>query len=367
LLQLVRAQDTVARLGGDEFAVIQSGVSGREGASNMADRIVREIAKPYEIMGTNVEIGTSVGVALFPADSSDQSELLHQADIALYAVKKAGRNAFSHFEPTMREGDERELDANALLEAIDRDQLELFYQPIVEARNGELRGLESFIRWHHPKEGLLTAEQFIPRVEQLHLSPAIGRWVLDATFKQHKQWRSIGLPTVPITVNISSAQFTSQDLLGEISELAKHYDTSLEWLRLDIKEDAILRDVNQAMRKLTALRDHGVAAQLDNFGKGIISLGFMNQLPFIGVKFDASNLQQAGEYNMNVAILSVIKGIARVLNAKLTITRVENEDTAAWLRKQEIDQLQGFGIGEPMPAGQVADWLDKFAKKLTRH
>jgi EAL domain-containing protein (putative c-di-GMP-specific phosphodiesterase class I) len=121
------------------------------------------------------------------------------------------------------------------------------------------------------------------------------------------------------------------------------------------------------MRKLTALRDHGVAAQLDNFGKGIISLGFMNQLPFIGVKFDASNLQQAGEYNMNVAILSVIKGIARVLNAKLTITRVENEDTAAWLRKQEIDQLQGFGIGEPMPAGQVADWLDKFAKKLTRH
>lgn len=365
LLQLVRSQDTVARFGGDEFAVMQSGVSGREAASNMADRIVQEIAKPYEIMGTKVEIGTSVGVALFPADSSDQNELLHQADIALYAVKKAGRNAFSHFEPTMRASDERELDANALLDAINRGQLELFYQPIVEARNGELRGLENFIRWHHPKEGLLTAEQFIPRVELLHLGPAIGHWVLDATFKQHRQWRSsIGLPIVPITVNVSSDQFASQDLLGEISELAKHYDTSLEWLRLDIKEDAILRDVNQAMRKLTALRDNGVAAQLDNFGKGLISLGFMNELPFIGIKFDASNLQQAGEYNVKVAILlNMIKGFARMFNAKLTITRVENEDTVAWLRKQEIDQLQGFCIGEPMPAGQVADWLDKYAKK----
>lgn len=362
LLQLVRAQDTVARLGGDEFAVIQSGVSGRETASIMADRIVREIAKPYEIMGTKVEIGTSVGVALFPADSSDQSELLHQADIALYAVKKAGRNAFSLFAPTMREGDERELEANALLEAMERDQLELFYQPIVDARNGELRGLESFIRWHHPQDGLLTAEQFIPRVEQLHLSPAVGRWVLDATFKQHRQWRAIGLPIVPITVNISSAQFASQDLVGEISALAKHHDTSLEWLRLDIKEDAILRDVNQAMRKLTVLRANGVATQLDNFGKGFVSLGFMNHLPFIGVKFDASALQQAGDSNVNVAVLSVIKGIARVLNAKLTITRVENEATAVWLRKQEVDLLQGFGICEPMPAGQVADWLDKFVK-----
>lgn len=267
----------------------------------------------------------------------------------------------------MREGDEREPDANALLEAIDRDQLEIFYQPIVDARNGELRGLESFIRWHHPKEGLLAAEQFIHRVEQLHLGPAIGRWVFDATFKQHRQWRAIGLPTVPITVNVSSAQFASQDLVGEISALAKLYDTSLEWLRLDIKEDAILRDVNQAMRKLTALRDIGVAAQLDNFGKGFVSLGFMNQLPFIGVKFDASALQQIGDSNVNVAVLSVVKGIARVLNAKLTITRVENEDSAAWLRKQEVDLLQGFGIGEPMPAGQVADWLDTFDKKMPRH
>jgi two-component system, chemotaxis family, sensor kinase Cph1 len=357
LMQLVRSQDTVARLGGDEFAIIQSGVSGREAACNMADRIVREVAKPYQILGTKVEIGTSVGVALFPSDTLDQSELLHQADIALYAVKKAGRNAFSLFAPNMREEDERDLDANTLLEAIQQDQLELFYQPIVNARNGELRGLESFIRWRHPTEGLLSADQFFPRIEKLHLGHTVGKWVLDAVFKQHGQWRASGLPAVPITVNISSAQFAAQDLEGDITELARQYDTSVEWLRLDIKEDAILRDVNQAMRKLTALHDCGVAAQLDNFGKGFVSLGFMHQLPFIGIKFDALALQRVGDANVNLAVLSVVKAIAQVLNAKLTITRVENEETSAWLRKQEVDLLQGFYIGEPMPAEKVADWV----------
>ncbi|MEQ8803024.1 MAG: EAL domain-containing protein, partial [Haliea sp.] len=161
----------------------------------------------------------------------------------------------------------------------------------------------------------------------------------------------------PITVNIDSAQFASQDLAGDILELARHHDTGLEWLRLDIKESAILRDVNSAIRKLKALRDNGVAAQLDNFGKGFVSLGFMNRLPFIGIKVDVSVLQQADDTKMNIAVLSVVKAIARLLNAKLTITRVENGDTATWLGKQAVDLLQGYCIGHPMPAGQVADWL----------
>lgn len=361
LLQLVRVQDTVARLGGDEFAIIQSGVSGRKSVSSMAERIVQALAKPFEIRGATVEIGTSVGVALFPEDSLDQSDLLHKADIALYAVKKAGRNAFSLFTDIMcsDEAGGGEMDANALLEAMERDQLELFYQPIVDACNGELHGLESFVRWHHPKKGLLSAEQFMPRIDQIDVGLTLGRWVLDAIFKQYRQWRAIGLPSYPITVNISSVQLVSQDLIGDISERAKRYDTGLEWLRLDIKEDAILMDVNHAIRKLTALREHGVAAQLDNFGKGFISLGFMSQLPFIGVKVDASAMQQPGDTNGNAVVLNVVKGIAKVLNAKLTITRVENKDAAAWLRKHEVDLLQGFGIGEPMPAAYIADWLDK--------
>jgi len=362
LMQLVRTEDTVARLGGDEFAVIQAGISNKEAASLMADRIVHEVAKPYEILGHKVEIGTSVGVAIFPADSSDESELLKQADMALYAVKKAGRNAYSLFTPTMRESDERYVDASPFLAALAQNQLALFYQPIVDARNGELRGLESFIRWHHPQDGLLTAEQFMPLVEQLHLSAIVSEWVLNAVFVQHKTWLAMGLPSVPITVNISSSQFTSQDLLGQITDLAKQHDLGWEWLRLDIKEDAILSDVNQAIRKLNALRDGGVAAQLDNFGRGFVSLGFMTQLPFIGIKFDASALPIDEDSNISLAVLSILKGIARILNAKLTITRIETEASANWIRNQGIEFLQGYALGAPVNAAHVAQLLAKQVK-----
>lgn len=358
LMQLVRTQDTVARLGGDEFAVIQSGVTGKEAASNMADRIVREVAKPYDILGHKVEIGTSVGVALFPADSSDERELLEHADLALYAVKKAGRNAFSLFVPTMREGAERQLDADALLTAIEKGQLELHYQPIIDARNGDLRGLESFIRWQHPEKGLLTAEQFMVQAELLHLTPEIGQWVLNTVFEQYKAWRAMGLTTVPITVNISSPQFTSLDLLGQILSMARQFDVGWEWLRLDIKEEAVLKDVNQAIRKLNNLRDNGIAAQLDNFGRGFVSLGFMTQLPFLGIKFDASALPLHEDANVSVAVLSVVKGVARVLNAKLTVTRVESEATAQWMRDQGVDLLQGYAIASPASASQATKWLE---------
>jgi chemotaxis family two-component system sensor kinase Cph1 len=357
LLALVRTDDTVARLGGDEFAVIQAGVAGAEAASRMADKIVREVAKPYEILGHAVEIGASVGVALFPADSADEAELLVQADLALYAVKKAGRNAFSLFVPTMRESSERTLDAEALLLAIQSDQLVLHFQPIIDSRTGDLRGLESFVRWHHPEKGLMAAEQFLPLAQQLHLAPQIGNWVLNAVFQQQKVWRNKGLTTVPVTVNISSPQFSSQDLLGQIKSLGTQHDIGWEWLRLDIKEEAILKDVNQAIRKLSNLRDNGVAAQLDNFGRGFVSLGFMTQLPLIAIKFDASALRIQDDSSMSLAVLNILKGIARVLNAKLAFTRVESSVAAKWLRQQDADLIQGYAVSVPQGAEQVEQWL----------
>ncbi|RFC39654.1 MAG: diguanylate cyclase (GGDEF) domain-containing protein [Candidatus Nitrotoga sp. CP45] len=363
LMQLARTEDTVARLGGDEFAVIQAGITNREAAGLLADRIVIEVAKPYELSGHKVEIGTSVGVAIFPVDSSNESEILKQADLALYAVKKAGRNAYLMYTPAMRESDERNLDATPLLDALAQNQLALFYQPIVDARNGELRGLESLIRWHHPQDGLLTAEQFMPLVKQLHLSATVNEWVLNAAFLQQKTWLAMGLPSVPITVNIGSSQFTSQDLLGQITNIAKKHDLGREWLRLDIKEDAILKDVNLAIQKLNTLRDGGVAAQLDNFGRGFVSLGFMTKLPFIGIKFAASALPIDKDNNFSLALISIMKGIAQVLGAKLIITRIETEASANWIRNQGIEFMQGYALGEPVQASQVPQLLAKHVKK----
>jgi len=324
----------------------------------MADRIVREVAKPYDILGHKVEIGTSVGVALFPADSADEAELLADADLALYAVKKSGRNAFSLFFPTMRKGVEHKHDdAAALLTAIESGQLELYYQPIVDARTGALRELESFVRWQHPEKGLLTAEQFMPLSEQLHLAQDIGQWVLDSAFRQHKRWRSMGLPTVPITVNISTTQFSSLNLLEQIRSLATQHDTGWEWLRLDIKEEAVLNDVTQAIRKIGVLRDGGIATRLDNFGRGFISLGFMSQLPFLGIKFNSTALRLDGESNVDVSILGVLKGIAQIMNAKLTATHIESDTVAKWMCSQNVDLMQGYHIAAPASSDHATEWL----------
>lgn len=356
LMQLVRTQDTVARLGGDEFAVIQSGISDSEAALNLAQRIVRDVAKPYQILGQKVEISTSVGVALFPTDTSDEDELLANADLALYAVKKAGRNAFSMFIPTMREGVELQTDVIALLTAIEQDQLKLYYQPIVDARSGELRGLESLICWQHPEKGLLTAEQFMPLAEKL-LARETGQWVLNAVFQQHKTWQAMGLPTVPISVNISSAQFSSEDLLDQIISLTSQYDVGCEWLCLDVKQEAILQNISQAIHQFNNLHRCGIAAQLDNFGRGFISLDLLTQLPFLGIKFDASTLYLDEEPNVSMAVLNIVKSIANALNQKLTITRIESEAVANWMRQPGVDLLQGDAIAAPVSAEQVLKWF----------
>ena len=362
LRNLTRSQDTIARLGGDEFVVIQAGVASKEAASVMADRIVTEVAKPYQILGHKVEIGASVGVAVFPADSSDESELMVQADLALYAVKKAGRNAFSLFVPTMRDANDHKQDEQALLLALEQEQFVMHFQPIVDVRMGDLRGLESFIRWNHPQDGVLGAEQFLPLVEKMRLGASVGQWVLEAVFKQQMQWRSMGLPSVPISVNISSAQFDSQDLLGLIMELGEKYHTGWEWLRLDIKEEAVLKDVNKAIRKLAALRDKGIASQLDNFGRGFVSLGFMTNLPFLGIKFHAAALPMDDDPKLSLAVLSVVRSVAMVMNAKLTITRVETEANAQWMRTQGIELLQGYAVGRPADAVKAESWLKGLVK-----
>jgi len=357
ILGLVRTQDTVARLGGDEFAVIQAGVSGVEGASIMAERLVLEVARPYEILGHKVEIGASVGVALFPSHTSDEAELMSRADLALYAVKKAGRNAFSIYEPTMTPVDTRGADESALLSAIAGNQLELAYQPIVDARSGEMRGLEAFIRWRHPELGLLLAGDFLPMAERLGLMLPIGDWVLGTVFAHRKAWLSDALAVVPVSVNISTAQLMTGDLLGSILALAEQHGVDTAWLRLDIKEEAILRDVQHAVRKLTRLRENNVAAQLDNFGRGFVSLGFMSELPFIGLKFDVAALRLEEDEKIATAVLQVIRGVARLRNTRLAITRVESPSQLQWLVEQDVDLLQGYAVSRPGDYDTTRTWL----------
>ncbi len=357
LKSAVSQQDTVARFGGDEFAILQTGLTGKAAAAVTAERIVRSVAGAYQINGQSVEIGASVGCSIWPVDTAEESELMECADLALYQVKRSGRNAYSMYAPTMRAADSRDSNAELLVRALQNDEFRMNYQPIIDARSGELRGLEAFLRWHRPGEEPLSAGAFMPLAEQKRISPAIGEWVMDAVFRQYRQWLQEGLPLVPVTINIGNAEFATQDLLGQIRKLAARYGTGCQWLRLDIKEQALMADVSYAIRKLSDLRDAGVGAHLDNFGRGFVPLGFLEQLPFQGIKLDGILVEYKGDREHFNALFNIVWSIAQVSGAQLTVTKVQDREMLEMLSYHCADLLQGNAIAPPVEAAEVAELL----------
>jgi EAL domain-containing protein (putative c-di-GMP-specific phosphodiesterase class I) len=193
--------------------------------------------------------------------------------------------------------------------------------------------------------------------EQRRLGPAVGEWVMDAVFRQYREWLREGLPMVPIAINVGNDEFATQDLQGQIEKLGARYETGWQWLRLDIKEQAIVADVGHAIRKLGRLRDAGVGANLDNFGHGFVPLGYLTQLPFRGIKLDAVLLEDTHSRRHFNAVFKVVQSIAQVFNAQLTVTKIQTREVIEMLGSERIDLLQGYQIARPAEAAQAADWL----------
>ncbi len=357
LTSTIGVGDTAARFGGDEFAILLPGLQDPASVSSVAEKIVESVSRPYRIGGNTVEIGASVGVAIYPSDTVEEGELVEYADLALYQVKRAGKNAFSLYNPAMRPTGSRGTDGELLAAALRDDEFRLHYQPIVDVRSGELRGIEAFLRWPQPGGADRTAAEIMPLVEQRRLGPAVGEWVMDAVFRQYQQWLKEGLSMVPVSMNVGVCEFATQDLLGQIEQLGTRYATGWQWLRLDIKEEALVRDVGHAIRKLRRLREAGVGANLDNFGQGFVALGHLTQLPFRGIKLEAKLLEdKSSRQNFN-ALFNVVQSIAQVFRAQLTVTKVETREMRGMFRNERIDLLQGYAIAHPGDAAQATEWL----------
>jgi predicted signal transduction protein with EAL and GGDEF domain len=357
LMSVVRTGDTVARFGGDEFAILQTGRGAGDVAVAVAERIVQSISQPYQLDGRTAEIGASVGISIYPSDTVEASELVECADRALYQVKRSGRNDYSMYRPEMRAAESRSTDGEQLLQALRDNEFRLNYQPIVDARSGELRGLEAFLRWHPPGAGDRAAGDFMQLMDQKRLGPAVGEWVMDAVFRQYREWLQEGLPMVPIAINVGNDDFATQDLLGRTERLGALYETGWQWLRLDIKEQAMVADVGHAIRKLGRLREAGIGANLDNFGHGFVPLGYLTQLPFRGIKLDAVLLADKRSRQQFNALFNVVQSVAQVFSAQLTVTKIETREMIEMLRSERIDLVQGYQIARPAEAAQAADWL----------
>jgi diguanylate cyclase (GGDEF)-like protein/PAS domain S-box-containing protein len=354
LKSCVRSTDTVARLGGDEFAVIQSGANQPLEVEALSRRIMDAVKTPFQIDGQELYVGVSIGVALPDGEPNKPEWLLKSADIALYRAKQAGRGTTRFFEAHM----DTELQARKMLEyelrqALLKNELEVYYQPLVDVKTNAIVAVEALLRWHHPHRGLVAPIEFIQMAEETGLIVPIGEWVLSTACKQILEWPKLG-----VAVNLSPIQFKNRDIVETVKKVLS--DTGLDptRLELEITESILINDPEAALRTLNALKNIGIKISMDDFGTGYSSLGYLNSFPFDKIKIDRSFISTISDEEKSTAIVKSVISLGRSLSMKTTAEGVETADQASFLKLEGCTQVQGFFFGRPVPATEFSLFLE---------
>jgi diguanylate cyclase (GGDEF)-like protein len=347
LTSVLGANCFAARLGGDEFAVYQTGASQPEGARLLAAQIIEQIAKPFDIGGHHIVIGTSVGIALPSGDGVDADELSKNADLALYCVKQEGRGQYRFFEASMdrRMRDWRQMEHD-LREAIAARQFQLHYQPVVALDSGKTVGFEALIRWDHPRRGFISPAEFIPVAEEAGLITELGSWILDTACAQALHWPE----DIVIGVNISPLQFSGGNLPLTVLSALKKSGLSPARLMLEITEGVFLNDTDETMSALDDIRALGVRFAMDDFGTGYSSLSYIRKFPFDKIKIDQSFVRGMGDDAESRAIVRAVINLCHDLGMMTIAEGVETVAQADTLRILGCGLAQGYLFGRPMAA-----------------
>jgi diguanylate cyclase (GGDEF)-like protein len=351
LKSTLRSADVLARLGGDEFAIIQSGCDDqRVGSIDLATRISRLIAEPFQLPGHRVEIGTSIGIAMAPAHGHDEEQLLKRADLALYRSKSAGRNCYNLYDEAMS----AELEARIMLEgdlrdAIKRRQFEVHYQPFYEVQSGHRRGLEALVRWRHPSKGLIAPDKFIPLAEETGLIVPLGEWVIRQACDDAMSWPE----DVKVAVNLSAVQFKQAELFEVIQSALRNSGLPPGRLEIEITESVLLDRGAENHAFIEKLKGIGISLALDDFGTGYSSLSYLTTFPFDKIKIDKSFIANLTKRHDSTAIIASIVTLARGLNIVVTAEGVETREQFERLTSLGVHFAQGYLLGRPGPIDKI--------------
>jgi diguanylate cyclase (GGDEF)-like protein/PAS domain S-box-containing protein len=351
LRSLLRETDMLARLGGDEFAIIQAGETNQQkAATSLAERIIEAMAKPFHIEEGEVIIGTSIGIALAAEHESGSDTLLKMADLALYQAKSAGRNGYCFFDPEMgKVVTARHEIENDLRRAIQRNELVLHYQPIIDAKTQKIRSVEALVRWQHSTKGLILPDLFVPLAEETGLIAQIGEWVLRAACKEAATWPS----EIKVAVNLSLAQFRKADLPDVVMGALVDSGLRPERLELEITETALIESAAQCLPVLRQFKNFGITIVLDDFGTGYSSLSQLAMFPFNKIKIDKSFTQNLTKRSDCAAIISATLTLAQSLDIETTAEGVETVQQYSILRLAGVTSLQGYLFKRPVPAAEI--------------
>jgi diguanylate cyclase (GGDEF)-like protein/PAS domain S-box-containing protein len=350
LLDCVRSYDTVARLGGDEFAVLLTEVRDAGDLGTIAGKMLRAVAQPFDIGGKELFVSASIGIALYPGDSSEIDTLVKYADSAMYHAKKQGRNNFQFYakEFTASAIDRLEMVA-ALRKARKRRELELYYQPQIDLPTGRVIGAEALLRWHRPEHGMVMPDQFIPMAEDSGLIVEIGEWVLSTACATAVDWNRGRAVPLKVAVNLSSRQFIRNDLVGSVRSILTGTGCKPEWLELEITESLLLEDGNETTSMLQTLHGMGLSIAIDDFGTGYSALSYLSRFPVSQIKIDRSFVNDIPANQNKSALVKAILSISAALRLESVAEGVETPAQAEYLMAHGCRYAQGYLFGKPMP------------------
>jgi diguanylate cyclase (GGDEF)-like protein/PAS domain S-box-containing protein len=349
LTNCVRAYDTVARLGGDEFAILFPEIRSAEDLGRIANKILEEFNKPFMLEGKEVFISTSVGIAVYPDDSSVADELIKQADSAMYFAKRSGRNNFRFYSTELTASASERLSLESeLRRAIQRNELELYYQPKVRLTDGALIGSEALLRWNNPLRGMVSPDQFISIAEDSGLIVEIGEWVLRDACRVACEWNGPGKPLHKVAINLSARQFQSGDLVRTVTSILDETGCYPEWIELEITESLLLDEFGEVEEILKAFQSIGISIAIDDFGTGYSALSYLTRFPINTLKIDRSFISTITSDNFRAELVRAIISIAHTLNQHVVAEGVETREQAIMLRGLGCQAAQGYLYSKPI-------------------
>jgi diguanylate cyclase (GGDEF)-like protein/PAS domain S-box-containing protein len=358
LKECLRKGDTLARQGGDEFTIVLPELRDRDDARNVADKFLECLQLPFDLDGHQVHISASIGIAIYPGHGESIDELLRHADIAMYQVKGQGKNGHAFYDASMQDVSHQKIAlGQSLRRALENDELEMYYQPQIDAASGRIVGAEALMRWNHPTRGIVSPGEFLPFAEENGLMIPISDWMIGALCRDMLQWKGSAGSQVRLSLNVSPQYLDRGDFFEKMRGALLRYGIAPSQIEVEITENICIRNPQHAIEQLNKLGQLGVSVAIDDFGTGYSSLAYLHRFPVHTIKIDQSFVKEIhDEYGHYPVVLAIIS-IARGLGLNLIAEGVETESQARYLRANGCMTMQGYLYHRPMPLPRFVDVL----------
>lgn len=358
LLSCVRAVDTLARWGSDDFTILLPRIKNTEETINLCQNILDNFQQPFRIEGHQLQIKTSIGIAIYPQDGEDEETLLKNAGVALAKTKQQGGNNYQFYTPIMSSEAALLLKLeNAISKALDRREFSLYYQPQVKISSGEITGMEALLRWEVPEIGFISPQKLFAQASKTDLVLQLGQWILQTACEQNKAWQDAKLPSIPISVNLSAREFQQNNFVETVARVLQKTGLDPQWLELEITEKILRQNLRTARQIFQDCHNFGIRLALDDFGSGFSSIGYLKQFSFRTLKINQSFIRDLRGSSQDTALISALLTLGRGFNFRVVAEGVETSEQLELLKSVQCEEVQGYFFSRPLRSAEATQFL----------